>query len=283
METSLFKYNVQNTLTLFILIALSIVIMTIDQRYHYLESVRSTLSHLLYPIRQIVGLPGEIYQWGDEFFTTREQLQKDNARLKQENFILKAELQRYTILQHENQRLRKLFNSAKRIKKNVLITEFLSVNLDPYKQQVMINKGSHDGVYIGQPLIDANGVMGQIIHTTSYSATALLISDPNHALPVRIDRSGLRTIAAGTGNPNQLKLLYIPDNSDIQVGDLVVTSGLGGRFPANYPVAKVSKIIHSQGKPFSQIFATPLAHLDQSSEALLVWNKDPVKPNKKNE
>ena len=204
------SYNTQNTVTLFILILVSIVTMTVDQRFNYLETTRSTLSHILYPIRYIVNLPSEIIDWGQENLSSRDTLLKENKELKSGNFALKSELQKYAILERENQRLRTLFHSAKKVKNKILIAELLSVDLDPYRQQIMINQGENQDTYIGQALVDADGIVGQIIHTDSYSSTALLISDPNHAIPVRIDRTGLRTIALGTGNPDQLILAYIP-------------------------------------------------------------------------
>ncbi len=262
------------------MVIISIVIMTIDQRNNYLESLRSNISHLLFPIRYIVNLPSDVVYWGQENLNTREHLLNENKALRKNNFILKADLQRYSTLKRENQRLRALFHSAKQIKNKVLIAEILSVDLDPYKKQIMINQGANKNTYIGQPIIDADGVIGQIIHTDPYASTVLLISDPSHAIPVRIDRSGLRTIALGTGNPKQLKLAYIPKNSDIKIGDLVVTSGLGQRFPANYPVAKVTEITHIQGQPFSKIYATPAAKLNQAHEVLLVWHNQPTTQNK---
>jgi len=269
------SYNTQNTVTLFILILVSIVTMTVDQRFNYLETTRSTLSHILYPIRYIVNLPSEMIDWGQENLSSRDNLLKENKELKSGNFALKSELQKYAILERENQRLRTLFHSAKKVKNKILIAELLSVDLDPYRQQIMINQGENQDTYIGQALVDADGIVGQIIHTDSYSSTALLISDPNHAIPVRIDRTGLRTIALGTGNPDQLKLAYIPKNSDIIIGDLIVSSGLGGRFPANYPVGIITDIAHSPGKAFSTILAKPSAHLNQTHEVLLVWHNQP--------
>ena len=158
----------------------------------------------------------------------------------------------------------------------VLVAELLSVDQDPYRQQVVLNKGRKDKVYIGQPIIDAWGVMGQIIYLADSSSTAMLISDPSHAIPVQVNRSGLRSTAFGTGNASELELRYIPHNADIQIGDLIVASGLGQRFPPNYPVARIVKIERPVGEAFATVLAEPLAHLDKSREVLLVWHNPPV-------
>jgi rod shape-determining protein MreC len=153
----------------------------------------------------------------------------------------------------------------------VLIAELKSVNLDPYKHQIVVNKGELHDIYPGQPLLDAKGVMGQIVHAGPYSSTAVLITDTSHAIPVQVNRTGLRTIALGSGAINRLELPYIPNNADIRPGDLLITSGLGGRFPPGYPVATVTAVQHDPGLTFSQVVATPLAELNRSREVLLVW------------
>ena len=168
-----------------------------------------------------------------------------------------------------------MLGSSARVQQNVLVAEQLAVDLDPYKQQILIDKGRDDRVYIGQPLIDANGIMGQIIHTSEHGATALLISDPNHAIPVEIVRNGLRSVAAGMGQTDEVELLHIPSSADVRVGDTLVTSGLGGRFPADYPVARISIVEHPPGSAFAQVYATPTAQLNRSREVLLVWHNQP--------
>ena len=184
---------------------------------------------------------------------------------------LLADLQKYEALQAENMRLRDLLDSSFKIGDRVLVAELSSVDLDPYKQQVVINKGATSGVFVGQPVLDARAVMGQVIGTTPFSSTVLLITDTSHALPVQVLRNGLRTIAVGTGRIDELKLPYLPTNSDIVEGDLLVTSGLGGKFPPGYPVATVTRIDRSPDEPFSNVQAEPRAHLDRSREVLLVW------------
>ncbi len=246
--------------------------MTIDHRSAHLAPVRSVLGFMLSPLQYVVDLPARAGFVASDRFTTRQNLMHNNETLSAERVLLHGKLQKFNALEQENIRLRQLLKTATRFEQEqFLIAELLSVDLDPYKQRIMVNKGSRDGVFVGQPLLDTQGVMGQIMHVTPLSSTAILISDPSHAIPVKIDRNGLRTLAVGTGGPERLELQYIPTNSDIEVGDIVSTSGLGQRYPANYPVARITHIERPSGKPFAIVDAQPLALLDRSREVLLVW------------
>jgi rod shape-determining protein MreC len=189
--------------------------------------------------------------------------------------MLSARIQQLASLETENMRLRDLLGSSFKIGERVLIAEILSVDMASYRQQVLINKGTSSGVFVGQPVLDANAVMGQVIQTNPFSSTVLLITDSDHALPVEVNRNGLRTIATGTGLGQELELLHIPKNADVRVGDLLVTSGMGGRFPAGYPVARVTQVRHSPDNPFTVVTAEPTARLDRSREVLLVWTLTP--------
>lgn len=272
----LFSFGPTLTTKLVVLAIISIGLMTVDHRFNALDPVRSTLSLLVYPVQYGVNLPVKLAQWASKNLASRQRLIEENRRLRSQHLILNAKLQKLTSLEQENTRLRELLASASRFKeKRMLIAELLAVALDPYQQKVIINKGQIDGVYSGQPLLDAHGIVGQITHVTPFSATAILISDPSHALPVRIVRNGLRSLLVGTGKANALSLHHIPSSSDIIVGDVVSTSGLGGRFPPDYPVAKIVHIERPPGEPFAVVTATPLAHLDRSPEVLLVWPEKP--------
>ncbi|MGB5425445.1 MAG: rod shape-determining protein MreC [Gammaproteobacteria bacterium] len=259
------------TTRLLVLVSLSTVLMVMDHKYKSLESVRDALSLLVYPIQLSVELPGSVTEWLDESLAGRRKLQEEVDSLRTQQFMQKAQMQKFAALQAENIRLRELLDSSFEIGEKVLIAELMSVNLDPYKHQVVINKGEIHGVYTGQPLVDAEGVMGQIVHAGPYSSTAMLITDTSHAIPVQVNRNGLRSIALGSGAINRLELPYIPNSADIQPGDLLITSGLGGRFPPGYPVATVSAVQHDPGNAFSSVVATPLAHLNRSREVLLIW------------
>jgi rod shape-determining protein MreC len=166
-------------------------------------------------------------------------------------------------------------DSSFKVGDRVLIAELISVEQDPFRQQVLINKGSTSGLFVGQPVVDASAVVGQITHTSPFNASVLLITDAAHALPVQVSRNGLRTIALGTGLINRLELPHLPNNADIQVGDRLTTSGMGGSFPPGYPVAEVIDVKRVPGQPFASVIAQTTAHLDRIREVLLVWTLDP--------
>jgi rod shape-determining protein MreC len=260
-------------------VILSITLLVLDHRFHHLQQLRSALAILTDPLHYLADLPFTTSRWLNETTSSRQTLLQQNHELRGENLRLRAELQKYEALQAENMRLRDLVGSSFKIGDRVLVAELSSVDLDPYKQQVIINKGSASGAFEGQPVLDAQAVMGQVIGVTPFSSTVLLITDSSHALPVQVLRNGLRTIALGTGRIDQLKLPYLPTNSDIVEGDLLVTSGLGGKFPPGYPVAQVTRIDRSPDAPFSSVIARPRAHLDRSREVLLVWTVPNLLPN----
>jgi rod shape-determining protein MreC len=264
---------------LLVLASLSLVLMTVDHRQHHLDSVRAALSVAVYPLQWLVNLPGSTGQWFRESLSTRRDLQEENASLRTQQLVLSTQLQKLESLETENMRLRALLDSSFQVgKRPMLIAELLSVDMDPYRHQIEINKGSLDRLYEGQPLIDSQGIMGQLIHVGPFTATAMLITDPSHAIPVQINRTGLRTIALGTGSIDRLDLPHIPTNADVRVGDLLVSSGLGGRFPPGYPVAEVTLVEQDPGNTFSTVEARPRANLDRSREVLLVWPPDMSSP-----
>jgi len=254
-----------------VLVILSSLMMTLDHRQNHLEGIRSTLSLLIYPLQYVINLPIAATQWLDDSLSSRESLQEENARLKRQNTLFKARLQTLQSLKAENQRLRELLQSSKKVSERVLIAELLSVDLEPFTRQIVINKGSRDEAYLGQPLVDAEGVMGQIVHLGLFSSTAMLITDANHAIPVQVNRNGLRAIAMGTGAPDKLDIPYLPISADIVEGDLLTTSGLGGRFPAGYPVAMVTEVVKDPTLPYAVVSAMPTARLEQAREVLLLW------------
>lgn len=257
----------------------SIILMTVDQRLHRLESLRAGLSTALYPLQHLVDLPSSGFKWLRETTSSRSQLLLENQTLRDERLQLQARMLRYEALRAENERLNQLLDSSVKLEGRSLVAELLEVAPDPGKHQIVIDKGSRHSVFEGQPLLDATGIMGQILHVGPFSSTAILITDPDHALPVQVNRNGLRTIAVGTGDLHRLDLPYVSNNTDIKVGDLLITSGLGGRFPADYPVATVSSVVINPGSPFAKVRAIPTAHLDRSREVLLVWPAPTTAPN----
>lgn len=254
----------------------SLALMVVDHRQNHLEGIRAVLSVALSPLNAIINLPRSAGEWIAEAFATRSNLLHQNQALRKENLLLRVRQQKLDSMKAENMRLRNLLDSAFKIRDRVLIAEVIAVDLDPYSHQVVINKGSNSGIFQGQPVLDASAVMGQVTHVNPFSSTVLLITDASHGLPVQVNRNGLRTVALGTGHIDRLELPHLPNNADIEVGDLLVTSGLGGRFPPGYPVAEVTAVTRNPGQPFASILAQPKARLDQAREALLVWTLDSI-------
>jgi rod shape-determining protein MreC len=245
--------------------------MVADHRFGHLETVRSMLSTLVYPLQYAVNLPAAALHRMSEALVTREALLLENSRLKEEQLMLGSRLQRFAVLEQENRRLRELLESSMQRRERVLVAELLAVELEPFRRQVVINKGQRDGAFYGQPVVDVGGIMGQIVHVGPFSSTVLLITDPSHALPVQINRNGLRAIAVGTGQDGILLLEHLPGNADVRRGDLVVSSGLGRRFPGGYPVGVVEDIRQEPSEPFAKVTVRPSARPGQSREVLLVW------------
>ena len=280
---TLFSRGPSVTLRTIILVIASIILMIADHRWQHLENLRGTIeTYVIYPLRYVINLPATFVVWTDESLSSHRFLLEENQDLKEQKLRSQVSLQKLSILEKENDRLRKMLSARSKIGELILVAELLSVDLDPYKQQVVINKGTEKQIYIGQPIIDAWGVMGQIVHTSKHSATAMLISDPSHAIPVQVNRNGLRSTAFGTGHSNILELRYIPHNAEIEIGDLIVTSGLGERFPPSYPVGRITGIERPAGETFARVVAEPVAHLDRSREVLLVWHNPPVSKHNQN-
>lgn len=246
--------------------------MTIDHRFNHLRSLRSTISVAMYPIEYLAGLPLKVYNWSMESFSARNKLLSDNAGLRAEQIRLELQLQKLATLEQENTRLRELLSSAKYFaKERLLIAELLSVDLDPFRQRIVLNKGIRNGVYEGQPLLGAKGIIGQIDKVGPFNSVAILISDPNHALLGVIARSGQRSLIVGTGNIDKLELQHVTNTADIQIGDLVITSGLDDRYPTDYPVAEITSIQQVAGEAFTKVEAKPLVDLNTIREVLLIW------------
>jgi rod shape-determining protein MreC len=275
---TLFLRGPSVTLRMIILVIMSIILMTADHRWQHLDTVRNTLSYLLYPVEYVVDLPIRLYYWGEETLSSHQTLLKENRELKDLQLQSRVQLQKLDILEKENERLRQLLSATPKTTEDHLIAEIVSVDVDPYRHFIVLNKGARHGVYKGQPIIDAHGVMGQIVYVNAMSSTAMLISDVSHAIPVQIDRTGLRSVAFGTGQTDYLDLRHIPHNADIRVGDKLISSGLGERFPRNYPVALITKINRDTGETFVDVRAEPLAQLDTSREVLLVWTQNYQQP-----
>lgn len=259
----------------FLLLAgLSILLMVIDHRDNHLDAVRKAIGATVYPLRVIVDAPVSVWRWAGETTASRNDLQLENSRLHTERLLTQARLQRYAALEAENARLRAMLEARSRVRDQVRVAEIMSASSNPFRHVLVVDKGTNDRVYNGQTIVDTNGVVGQIIQAGVLSSQGILISDPDHALPVEVNRNGLRTIAVGTGEFDRLDLPFLPNNADIEQGDLLVTSGLGGAFPAGYPVAIIDSVVVKPEEPFAVVTATPSAALNQIREVMLVWSAD---------
>jgi rod shape-determining protein MreC len=256
----------------FLLLAgVSLFLLIADHRENHLDAVRKAIGAAVYPLRIVVDAPVSMWRWVDESTTSRNDLLLELSRLNAERLLTQARLQRFAALESENARLREMLEATSRVRDRVQVAEVMSVSSNPFRHVLVIDKGTRDGAFDGQAMIDADGVIGQIIEAGLLSSQVLLISDPDHALPVQVNRSGLRTIAVGTGEPDRLDLPFLPNNADIEEGDLLVTSGLGGAFPPGYPVAVVNSIIRMPQGPFADVSARPAASLSQVREIMLIW------------
>ena len=260
-------------LRLLLLAGLSVMLQYIDNRDDYLDTVRRALSAAVYPLHVIVDAPVSAWRWLGDTTASRNELQLENSRLKTERLMTQARLQRFSSLEAENARLRAMLEARERVRERVRVAEIMSVSANPFRHVIVIDKGTMDGVYDGQAIVDAEGVVGQIIEAGVASSQCLLISDPGHDLPVEVNRNGLRTIARGTGDYAALDLPFLPNNADIEPGDLLVTSGLGGAFPAGYPVAVVETVTRLPQEPFASVTATTSAALNQMREVMLIWQE----------
>lgn len=250
---------------------LSIVIMFLDERSHWLENARYFLQATAYPIQLAVSSPSAAWSWLQESFETRDALRKENNRLRAQQRAMEIRSMRFEALQQENAELRGLKEALPAVAERWEVAEVINVDLNSLRQRVLLNRGTSNGVFKGQAVMDEKGLLGQTLHVGPWSAEVILITDPEHAVPVQIDRNGLRTIAVGTGDTASLALPYLPSNADVKTGDLLVTSGLGGVFPAGYPVARVTEVHHDAVQPLAQVRAKPLADIDLDREAILVW------------
>lgn len=253
----------------------SIGLLMIEHLSPRLDPLRAGLSLAIDPIRYLTDLPSEISGRIEGSFQSISSLREENKKLRETEIINKIRLLKYEALEKENIRLRALLENSFKLGEQVLIAELLSVNISsPYENIVVVNKGTRFGVHPQQPVVDANGVVGQVYRALPNTSEIMLITDPNHAIPVQVNRNGLLTIAVGSGELNRLNFPYLPDNADIRPGDLLITSGLGGTFPQGYPVAAVDQFNPPANK---QITATPTATLDRNRELMIVWsNTDPV-------
>jgi rod shape-determining protein MreC len=256
---------------LYCLLALALII--VDKRYDHLGKIRRLLSVVAYPVQIAVASPFEGWHWFRDSVTTRDALRIDKTKLEAELRVAQFRLQRYEALEAETQRLRALRENTAGLTDRFLIGDVMNVDLDAFRERVLVDKGASDGIYVGQAVLDSGGVFGQVARVGQLTSEVILVSDAAHAIPVQINRNGLRTVAVGTGDTNRLKLPYLPTSADVIAGDLLVTSGLGGGFPAGYPVGTIAEVKRDPAQSLADVDVKPAAALDRARELLFVWLK----------
>lgn len=257
------------------LLVLSVVALLLMQaaRNHWLDKPLSYLSSFSLPVYQLTELPSEMIRSLQAFLVSRENLSEENARLRAEALVLQAKTQKLASLRAENLRLRELLNSSSHKEESVLVAEVVGLAADPAQHIFVIDKGRADGVHEGQAVIDAEGLVGQVVDVAHNHSRVMMITDPTHALSIKVSRNGVRAIVEGTGLIDLLEISHVAATTDVKVGDLLLSSGLGGRFPAGYPVARISEVTIDPGEPFATVRARPLAQLDKTQFVLLIFTR----------
>ncbi len=251
----------------------SIFLIIADYRMGWFSSLRSSFAGVITPIYWVVDATSQLVGWLDETFQSRRDLLSENSALRTESIALRAMSQRLAVLEAENAQLRELLNSSAQVKGKLQVAELISISPDPDYHTVIINRGENDGVFKGQPVLDAKGLMGQVVEVQSQFSRVILISDASHTLPVEVNRNGVRALLSGVGRLDYMELLHVPSTTDIKVGDVLISSGLGQRFPRGYPVARVTSVSVDPGKPFASISAEPTAELNRGRYVLLLFSR----------
>ncbi|MFM2486694.1 rod shape-determining protein MreC [Celerinatantimonas yamalensis] len=258
-------------LRLLVALVVSVALIYVDSHFSPFTKIRGYLSSLVSPLQYLANSPRTLLDDASDQLISAHQLRLENAKLKQQLRIQQTQLLTMANLAKENAQLRTLLGSSVHHQERRMVAEIMAVDSDPFSQQVVINKGSEEGVYEGQPVVNDRGVVGLVLHVAQTTSRVLLISDVSSAIPVRVMRNDIRAIAEGNGNMTGLQIPNVARSTDIQVGDRLVTSGLGGRFPEGYPVAIVTKAAYQEGQPFMSIEAKPVVQLDRLRYLLLLW------------
>ena len=242
-----------------------------DKQLESFASIRAALTLPLAPLQYIVSAPALIIDSVKSTISTHDGLVQENLQLKADQLQLRSQLQRLIAVESENNYLKSLMQSSRQTKYKTLIAELLAVDSEPFVRQVVLNKGTRDGVFAGQPVIDANGVMGQVKEAGPVTSRVILINDPHSGVAVQNARNGMRATAVGDNYSGKLRLMYVPKTADVREGDVFTTSGLGGHYPEGYPVGKVVSISKDPANQFTDIVLQPSARLDNTRQVLLVW------------
>ncbi|NND82727.1 MAG: rod shape-determining protein MreC [Gammaproteobacteria bacterium] len=249
--------------------------MLVDARTTWLEPTRNFMAVALSPIQALASVPAATGAWIGGVLSAEPNIKIAHQNLRKEYFQLKSETLLLRTLQEENEGLRSLLDASQRLKEKVTLAELMKVNIDQNNHRVMVGRGIRHGVYAGQAVIDDRGVIGQVTDVMPFNSKVMLITDPGHAMPVQVQRTGSRTVVYGTGSVSVLRVPFLNQNADIQVGDVFISSGLGGRFPNGYPVAEVTKVEFIQDEAFMRVSAKPIAKLDRANHVLLLSRERP--------
>jgi rod shape-determining protein MreC len=272
-NATLFAEGSASTLRLIVYLALAVALMVLDHRGDYLGMLRHNGSALVEPAYRLAAFPADVARATRTAVATQDHLASENRQLREQLLLAQARLNRLDTLVEQNARLKGLLDAQKNLGLSVQFARLIDVDLDPFRHRIVLGVGANQGVAVGQPVIDAHGVMGQIVEVLPNTAVAMLITDPTHAIPVVVERTGLRSIAYGSGAIDQLELPNIPISADVKAGDRLLTSGLGGRFPAGFPVGEIVKVGNDSGGMFNLAIARPAAALDRSGEVLLLQDQ----------
>ena len=266
----IFKHGPSPQHRLVLVLFCSGLLIFFDHKMASFESVRGYLQSFVSPLQYIANTPKQMMTWASENIVTRQELMAENQQYRLNELTFHEEGMQLEILKQENARLRSLLASPLRSDMKKMVAEILSVDSDPYTHQVVINRGAADGVFEGQPVLDAQGIVGQILHVGQNSSRVILITDISHSVPVRVNRNGLRLQASGSGRIDRLIHNFVPHSADIKVGDLLVTSGLGEKYPEGYPVATVIYVSQDESREFVQVYSSPIAQIDRVRYLLLL-------------
>lgn len=274
MSSTLFIQRVSLRTRLTLALVLAFLLIFADHRLGVMQPIRAFLNSVVSPVQYLAVMPEQALDNVLNQVQSRRRIMRENNRLQEEMLLLQGELQRFTFLQRENDRLRELLASESREQRLRMVAEVIAVDSDPFTHQVVVNKGTRHGVYIGQPVLDATGIVGQVSDVGVTTARVILISDQSHAIPTRAELSGIRVIVQGVGNTAEMELMHVQHSSELQEGDLLLSSGLGGVFPEGYPVARIKRIVRDESLPFARVTATPIANLDRIRMLLLLWDSN---------
>lgn len=278
-STPIFSDATAGTLRLIAYLALAAVLMVLDHRNGWLQRARYATAAAIVPVYKLAAAPADWVRAGSIAFTQRRDLIDENRELREALLLSEARLNRMDAVSQQNERLKTLLDARKLLGMHAQLARLINVQLGPTHDRIMLDVGADEGVRVGQVVIDAHGVMGQITEILPHASIAMLVIDPDHAVPVMLTRTGLRGIARGTGDADQLVVTNLPLSSDVRPGDQLVTSGLGGRFPAGFPVGTVRRLTHDASGMFMEALVTPAAQLERSGEVLLLRDlPEPVGP-----